>query len=203
MIEKLRQKVKGEELTYQFLIDFLCDYKKPRDKISRWLAEGALIRVKKGLYVFGPDWQRRPISREVLANMIYGPSAISLEYALAHYGLIPERVESVTSITTGKTKGFDTPFGTYTYRRVPQDLYSRGIRREPFDDDRYFLIVSPERALVDTLSAAAPFASLVEIEEYLFENLRVDRGEYQQLSKDELAQIGTELAMQLHQVIGQ
>lgn len=46
------------------------------------LRKKAIIRVKKGLYVFGPEVRRRPFSLEVLANTIYGPSYISLQYAL-------------------------------------------------------------------------------------------------------------------------
>jgi hypothetical protein len=36
----------------------------------------------QGIYVFGERYRRSPFSREVLANMIYGPSYISLDYAL-------------------------------------------------------------------------------------------------------------------------
>ncbi|MGD0626568.1 MAG: hypothetical protein ABSB32_17880 [Thermodesulfobacteriota bacterium] len=62
-----------------------------------------IIRVKKGLYIFGETYARRPFSREVLANVIYGPSYVSLDYALHYHGLIPERVEAVISIP-GRTR---------------------------------------------------------------------------------------------------
>jgi len=72
---------------------------RPRDKISDLLKKGTIIRVKKGLYVFGEDNRKKPYSKEILANLIYGPSYISLDYALQYHGLIPERVEAVTSVT--------------------------------------------------------------------------------------------------------
>ena len=61
---------------------------------------------KKGLYIFGKSVALQPYSKEVLANLIYGPSAISLSYALSYYGLIPERVHIVTSITNNRIKTF-------------------------------------------------------------------------------------------------
>ena len=39
---------------------------------------GVITRVKKGLYVFGPEYNQAPVCKEVLANLIYGPSCISL-----------------------------------------------------------------------------------------------------------------------------
>jgi hypothetical protein len=79
----LRQRIEHEEFDYQILLDALREYSNPRDKISDLLDKGVIIRVKKGLYVFGVQYRRRPIVREILANLIYGPSYLSLEYALA------------------------------------------------------------------------------------------------------------------------
>ena len=90
------------EFDYIFLSDILYSYKKPRNIISRLIRNNDIIRVKKGLYVFGKDSLGPAYSKEILANMIYGPSYISLEFALSYYGLIPERVDTVTSITNKK-----------------------------------------------------------------------------------------------------
>jgi hypothetical protein len=59
------------------------------------LRKGAIIRVKRRLYIFGEDYRRRPFSRKMPANLIDGPTYISLEYALHYFGLIPERVEAI------------------------------------------------------------------------------------------------------------
>jgi predicted transcriptional regulator of viral defense system len=95
-IGKIRAKIHGEIFDYQVLLDTLSGYRKPRDKITRLLAAGAIVRIKKGLYCFGDPFRKEPISREHLANLIYGPSYISIDYALSYYGLIPERVETIT-----------------------------------------------------------------------------------------------------------
>jgi predicted transcriptional regulator of viral defense system len=65
------------------------------------------------LYIFGDEERRGPYSRELLANLMYGPTFISLESALAFYGLIPERVEAMLSVTTGRSREFDTPVGRF------------------------------------------------------------------------------------------
>ena len=93
-----------------------------------------------------------PISRELLANLIYGPSYISLDYALSYHGLIPERVETVTSVTLGRSRTFTTPYGMFSYRRLSQSRYAvGGLLAE--HGDLSFLIASPEKALADKVWA--------------------------------------------------
>ena len=116
--------------------------------MSTLLADGSVIRVRKGLYVFGDRYRRTTLSRELLANLIYGPSYVSLDYALSHYGLIPERVEHVTSVTTGESRWLRTPFGVFIYRPLSPQRYAPGIRWSGEGDARC-LMASPEKALVD------------------------------------------------------
>jgi len=151
VIDQLRARVPHEEFDYVALMAALRRYSRPRDRVTTLLARQAIIRVKKGLYVFGPTYRRTPFSRELLANLIYGPSCISLEYALAYHGLIPERVETVTSVTTGKRRGFDTPVGRFTYWRVPPRVFPVGIERIETGDGRAFLLASREKAICDLL----------------------------------------------------
>ena len=54
-IETLRKNAGREEIDYPFLLSELKEYSRPRDKITEWLKSGDLIRVKKGLYVFGKN----------------------------------------------------------------------------------------------------------------------------------------------------
>jgi predicted transcriptional regulator of viral defense system len=115
----LRNQIQREEFDHQILTDALRSYARPRDKISDLLRKGIIVRVKKGLYIFGKDYRRQYASRELLANLIYGPSYVSLDFALQHYGMIPERVEAVTSVTTGRSRRFSTPIGLFTYRQIP------------------------------------------------------------------------------------
>ena len=99
----LRQQIDRDVFDYQQLVACLSQFSKPRGQNSQIVASGEIVRIRKGLYAFGAPLQRAPISRELLANLIYGPSYISLDYALSYHGLIPERVETVTSVTLGRS----------------------------------------------------------------------------------------------------
>ncbi|MDY6951488.1 MAG: hypothetical protein SWE60_08250 [Thermodesulfobacteriota bacterium] len=175
-IAQIRQNVGGEVFDYQVLLDVLAGYRKPRDKITRILASGAIVRVKKGLYCFGEAFRKEPLSREYLANLIYGPSYVSLDYALSLHGLIPERVEIVTSVTTGRSRDFDTPFGVFSYRMLKSHRYAVGAVIERAGNTS-FLVASPEKALVDKVWIDKRFSGLrlSDYEAYLAGDLRIAR----------------------------
>lgn len=175
-IAQMRRNIGGEVFDYQVLLDVLAGYRKPRDRITRLLAGGAIVRVKKGLYCFGEAFRKEPLSREHLANLIYGPSYISLEYALSHHGLIPERVETVTSVTTRRSRDFDTPFGTFSYRMLKGSRYAVGAILETVGKTS-FLVASPEKALTDKVWTDKRFSGLrvSDHDAYLFDDLRIDR----------------------------
>jgi hypothetical protein len=82
-ISDIRKQSPFEELDYLRLKSILQRYLQPRNEIQGLLKTGALLRVKKGLYVFGHDAALGPYCKEHLANFIYGPSAILLEYVLS------------------------------------------------------------------------------------------------------------------------
>ncbi|MBW2675016.1 MAG: hypothetical protein JRD89_16660 [Deltaproteobacteria bacterium] len=191
MIEKIRKQVPFEEFDYQTLMTCLKDYARPRDKISALIRKGHIIRVKKGLYVFGDDFRRSPLSRELLANLIYGPSCVSLDYALHYYGFIPERVEAVTSVTSGRAKRFSSPFGLFIYSRIPLAAYQLDIDRVSLDDGRSFLIATPEKAIADKIahSRGTGLATQREMEVYLLDNLRIDSETLTPLDPDRIDRI--------------
>jgi len=176
MIDELREHIEGEEFDYQVLLDHLREYERPRDKITDLLKQKTIIRIKKGIYVFGKKYARRPISREVLANMIYGPSYISLNYALHYHALIPERVEAVTSVTCKRSRRFSTPVGLFIYRGIPMKAYQIGIDQVTLEDKRSFLIALPEKALCDKIDQdrGTAISTHAEMQTYLIDNLRLD-----------------------------
>jgi hypothetical protein len=165
-----------EEFDYQTLLDSVHGYAQPRMKISGMLAKGDIVRVKKGLYILGESLRRRPFCRELLANLIYGPSYVSLEYALHYHGLTPERVETVTSVTCGRSRTFDSPVGTFSYRMIPMEAFRTGMNQVELDDGRSFLIAIPEKALADRIVAdrGAGISTQKELHEYLLADLRID-----------------------------
>ena len=182
-MEQLRQVIPYEEFDYLTLLGGLKAYARPRDKITALLHAGSIIRVKKGLYVFGPSFRREAYSRELLANWIYGPSYLSLEYALGRYGMIPERVETLTSVTCGKGRAFHTPAGRFTYWSVPMRAYSIGFDRIEQAGNRGFLMATREKALADKLcqDRSVVIRSFKQLEAYLLEDLRIDPDALRQL----------------------
>jgi len=177
MIEMIRKRAVTNELDYNFLMDCLSDYKKPRDKISRLIRAGHIIRVKKGLYVFGPKYSIGPYCKETLANLIYGPSYISLEYALAFYGLIPERIEVVTSITNKRNKLFKTPVGIFSYKYIPLQKYSLGVTQLQLDEVHKIIIATKEKALADKVAQIPSINTSDDMIKYLTEDLRIDESQ--------------------------
>jgi len=184
----VRNRIQAEIFDYQTLIDALKELSSPRDKITDMLRQGIIIRVKKGLYVFGDRYRRHPYSRELLANLVYGPSYVSLDYALAHYGIIPERVEALTSVTPNRPRRFSTPVGLFIYRQIPARAYEAGMVRVEGDHDQAFLIASPEKALADKIVSVrgAPIASIREMGRFLEEDLRIDAGAIRTLSAERI-----------------
>lgn len=175
MIDPIQNQIPREEFDYQTLLDVLKDYERPRDKISDYLRKGVIIRIKKGLYIFGEGYRKEVFSRELLANLIFGPSYISLDSALQYYGFIPERVEAMTSVTTGRSKRFETPVGLFTYREISVQAFRFGMTRVELDNGSAFLIATAEKALADKIRAVrgTGIKTLGQMRDYLADDLRI------------------------------
>ncbi len=193
LLKSLRKLTLNEEIDYLLLKSILSAvYTYPKDKIKALLKSKELIRVKKGLYIFGENESKKPYSKEVLANLIYGPSAISLEYMLSKYGIIPERVETLTSITSKRNKTFDTTIGKFTYQHIHPAKYDIGITQIKQDDTHFIIAATPEKALADKLvlsSDKIKLLSRLDLEQYLFEDLRVDENILFELNRNRLKKI--------------
>ena len=183
---QLRRIIPQEEFDYTLLTAALSQYSGVRQKINELLKSGVIIRVKKGLYVFGPSYNQAPICKEVLANLIYGPSCISLEYALSYHGLIPERVETITSITPNRDKEFKTPLGQFSYRYLSPQKYPHGIEQIWISKNHPVLMAGPEKALCDYVALNKIELSSGKTKEFLEEDLRIDPSALKQLDASTL-----------------
>jgi predicted transcriptional regulator of viral defense system len=172
------------EFDYNLLMSYLKDYNQPWSKIRNLQLNKEIIRVKKGLYIKNPtEWG--PFSNSILANLIYGPSYISREFALSYYGLIPERVPLVTSVTLKPTKKFNTPVGYFDYKHLSQERYAYGFTRVGLDEHRFYLMATPEKALVDTIMDK-DLDTPSKLQEYLEHDLRIDLDEIKKLNSKHL-----------------
>lgn len=178
----LRSRAPSEELDYGFVMDCLKDYSFPRTKLTHLLKSHALLRIKKGIYIFGELFARQPHSLETLANIMYGPSYVSLEWALQTYGMIPERVVEVTSVTFKRPQKYKTPIGRFSYFHRPLHAYSIGLVHKQISKYQSYLIATPEKALADQLIIRRGRVSThKELQEILFEDFRIEEEDLKKL----------------------
>ncbi|MCH2533454.1 MAG: hypothetical protein MK008_03315 [Bdellovibrionales bacterium] len=171
----LRKSIGREEFSYQSLLVALENYKAPLQKINELLKSKQIVRIKKGLYVIQPD-ETKSYNPLLLANLIYGPSYISFETALSYWGLIPERVETIQSVTSKKNKEFNTPVGVYTYRYLNKDRYKLAVLLEKQADGDHIFMASPEKALIDYMTLSLSKKTKARFIDVL-EDLRIDESE--------------------------
>ena len=150
----------------------------PSKKIQSLEKEGDLIRLKRGLYVVNPEISGKPISAPLCANHIYGPSYVSLHWALRWYGLIPERVFRMTSVTIQPSKVFENTLGIFDYYKVNREYFPIGVRSIS-DEDISYLMATPEKALCDLIlyDSYLPSRSVKGLMRYLEEDIRFDMDE--------------------------
>lgn len=121
-----------------------------RNNLTRWVKKGYLIRLRQGYFAFS-EYKGKTDYALYFANRIYRPSYISLHSALAFYGMIPEAVVQITSVTSLKTALFTNDFGEYSYRNVKENLMF-GYELKPVGaDNRTIQFATPEKALLDLL----------------------------------------------------
>lgn len=133
-----------------------------KNNFGRWVKKGFIIKLRRGFYCF-PEYLRLAGHEFFIANRMYRPSYISLHSALAYYGLIPEGVVQVTSVTTRKTANFINAFGTFSYRTVKPELLF-GYEMKQLSKDRSLLIATVEKGLIDLLYLYPFYNTAQEIE---------------------------------------
>lgn len=148
------------------------------NNLTRWTKQRLLVKLRQGYYAFPEYLSQRDFSLYI-SNRIYKPSYISLHTALAFYGIIPEAVVQITAVTSLKTAEFENEFGTYSYKKMREDLIF-GYDLKPFGD-RTIQFATPEKALLDLLYLYPFYNSAKEMEElrldedYMQDDLNVER----------------------------
>ena len=102
-----------------------------------------IVSIKRGLYKFSDG----DIPDLYVANKLYEPSYISLEFALSYHRIIPETVYEITSITTKATRRFETMGKIFSYKKIKREAFT-GYTLEK-QKDFSFRIADAEKALVD------------------------------------------------------
>lgn len=111
--------------------------------LHRYKKQGFILQIKRGHYVFA-DFLPPDV---FVANKIYAPSYISLEFALSYHGVIPETVYEITSVTTKATRRFETLGKIFSYRKIKRIAYTGyEIQKQ---QELSFYIADAEKAFVD------------------------------------------------------
>lgn len=122
-----------------------------RNTIGRWVKEHKLIRLKQNVYTF-PEYLRSGDAQLYFANKMYQPSYISIHSALAFWGMIPEAVVQVTSVSSRKTAYFTNEFGQFTYHTIrSSSFFGYTIESSAFHPSWGVHIAYPEKAILDLL----------------------------------------------------
>jgi predicted transcriptional regulator of viral defense system len=149
-----------------------------RTNLTRWIRKGYIEHLRQGYYAF-PDFRSKRDFPLYFANRIYKPSYISLHTALSFYGMIPESVSQITSVTSLKTAIFNNSFGDYSYKNIKESLMF-GYELKEMDENRRLLFATPEKALLDLLYLYPFYKTEKEMEElrmdeyYMREDLNVE-----------------------------
>jgi predicted transcriptional regulator of viral defense system len=121
-----------------------------RRQLSRWVKAGRIYQLRRGLYALAPPFQKVKPHPFVVANQLVRGSYVSLQSTLAYYGLIPEYVPVMTSVTTSRPGRWETAMGNYEFRHIQPNLLF-GYRSVDVGDKQQALLASPEKALLDLI----------------------------------------------------
>lgn len=166
-----------EHATLSSILENLA-YKRINDKIVQLKNKGILTPLKSGLYVYNPLFNNTLLSKEIIANILLGPSYVSLDFALWFHGLIPESVHEITSISIKRSKSFETPYGVFSYAQIKKELFNIGLEIKTSKSGN-FIIASKEKALCDKVyfTKDIDLRSQKAMREFLEDDLRIDMDE--------------------------
>lgn len=116
-------------------------------QLHQWVKKGKLIRLRRGMYTLEKMYRQGLIPLLPLANAIYKPSYLSETWALGYYGMIPEKVVTVTSVTTRVTRTFTNSLGVFSYSSLKKDFFWGFIAKDMNGGQVW--IAEPEKALLD------------------------------------------------------
>ena len=145
--------------------------------IIRWLKQGALIKLKRGVYTTDSYFKQlddKNTYLEFITNKLRYPSYLSLEYVLSKGQVLTETVYSYTAITQKTTRAYSNELGTFSYRNISDKLFTgfKIIKKNGFE----IAIASKAKALFDYIYLKMFRKSLITIE--MLNDLRLNLEEF-------------------------
>jgi predicted transcriptional regulator of viral defense system len=175
-------------MTTEVILEHLDSYRRPYDKLGELTRKGTLVQLKRGLYIAGPSRFTQGAHDFLIANHLVSPSYISLESALAFWGLIPERVYGVSSVTPLRSTAMTVREVKFDYTHVPLKGFALGYESQNIGPNQTVLIASAEKALCDYVACRAGLniRSMRNAEALLIEDLRIDDSALRSLRAGEI-----------------
>lgn len=143
-----------------------------RRQLSRWVAAGKVIQLRRGLYALAAPFRQIEPHPFCIANQMLRGSYVSLQSALAHYGLIPERVPVTTSVHTGRPCQWESAMGVFRFQHVGPNLH-RNFRSLAIMLGQNAYIAEPEKALLDLVHLTPGADNRNWLEELRLQNLEM------------------------------
>ena len=134
-----------------------------RSNLYQWQQAGYIVSLRQGWYAFA-DYVQQPDYARYFAGKICAPSYISLHTALSFYGIIPEAVVEITSVTTQKTCHYKNAFGQFSYQTIRPRLFW-GFEPKTMRDGKQYMMATPEKAIIDLLYLYPQYATVEEMRE--------------------------------------
>ena len=106
--------------------------------------------------------------------MLYSPSAISLESALAFHGLIPEAVYQITSSTPKRSYRTSTPLGDFIFESIPSANALAGVESIKLDEFFWSFVATPFRAIADLVYLRKDVEWSLDGMSYLTDSMRIE-----------------------------
>ncbi|NCO42472.1 MAG: hypothetical protein COZ06_06055 [Armatimonadetes bacterium CG_4_10_14_3_um_filter_66_18] len=119
-----------------------------RRQLSRWTKTGKLLQLRRGVYALPAPFRKVDPHPFAVANRLVPGSYVSRQSALAHFGMIPEHVPMVTSVSCRRPGNFKTPLGRHDFRHVKASLLF-GFASAEVGRGQHAFVASPEKALLD------------------------------------------------------
>lgn len=135
-----------------------------QQQLVRWVKAGRIIQLRRGVYTLAEPYRKVSPHPFLMANRLKKASYVSLQSGLAHYGMIPEYVPVVTSITTGRPEHLQTEMGGFIYRHIKKTLF-KGFHEIEVAPSQFAFIATPEKSFLD-LAYLTPNS---DTEKYLYE----------------------------------
>ncbi len=138
-------------------------------QLTRWVNSRRIYQLRRGLYSIAPPYQKIQPHPFLVANHLQRSSYVSLQSALAFYGLIPENVNITVSVTTGRPERLETPLGIFEFRHIKSNLLF-GYQMIDLGGQNA-LVATPEKALLDLLYLQPGGESPKYLQELRLQNL--------------------------------